>query len=185
MLHEEVDCAAFSGMEFTLAFLARDRYEWSPRAIGGMFVHVGLTLALVQGGLVRRLAPKYGEKKVALTGVVIVTAGLIGIAVDESLLVFWLSVTTLAVGSGFTFPTLSALVSLHASEAEQGEALGIFRALGALARVFGPFAAAVLYWRYGAEVPYWAGAAFLIVPFLLISMIPTPPKSPEPAAATE
>ena len=168
---------AFSGMEFTLSFLVRDRFGWTPAGIAGMFVHVGLVLALVQGGIVRRIAPRYGEKRVALTGLILVSVGLAGIAAGGHAALFWASLTLLAVGSGFAFPCLSALVSLHSDEAWQGEALGVFRALGALARAIGPFSAALLYWRFGREVPYIAGAAFLLLPFLFILRVPAPEHS--------
>ena len=46
---------AFSGMEFTLTFLAVERFQYSPLQNGLMFVYIGLLLVFVQGGLVRRL----------------------------------------------------------------------------------------------------------------------------------
>jgi len=167
---------AFSGIEFTLSFLVRDRFQWNPPQIAGMFVHIGLVLAIVQGGLVRRLAPRYGEKRLALVGLALVALGLVGIAAEQSRLIFWLSLTALAGGSGLCFPSLSALVSLHASESSQGEALGIFRGLGALARAIGPFAAAILYWQYGPAIPYWSGAISLLIPFWIIATVPSPSR---------
>ena len=54
---------AFAGMEFTLTFLAKDRFDYKSRDMMWIFIYVGLIIALVQGGLVRRLAPRLGEKK--------------------------------------------------------------------------------------------------------------------------
>ena len=45
----------------------------------------------------------------------------------------------LATGSSMAIPTLTSLVSLYTPAAEQGRSIGIFRSLGALARVVGPF----------------------------------------------
>ena len=47
----------------------------------------------------------------------------------------------LATGSSMAIPTLTSLVSLYTPAAEQGRSIGIFRSLGALARVVG------LFWR--------------------------------------
>ncbi len=170
---------AFSGMEFTLSFLARDRFQWTPRGIAAMFIFIGLVLALVQGGIVRKIAPRFGEKRVAIAGLIAVALGLVGIASggEHTRTLFWCSLALLAIGSGLTFPTLTALVSLHALESHQGEALGVFRALGALARAIGPFVAAFLYWRFGPAVPYVGAAGFLILPLLLILSVPPPTKS--------
>ena len=178
---------SFSGMEFTLSFLARDRFHWTPWGITGMFVHIGLVLAIVQGGIVRRVAPRLGEKRMALVGLALVSAGLAGIAADWGTASFWVSLTALAAGSGFAFPSFSSLVSLHSAEEVQGEALGLFRALGALARAIGPFAAAILYWQFGMATPYWSGALFLILPFLIVLTIPTPDRgarTPSESAST-
>ena len=46
---------AFSGMEFTLTFLASERFDFTPAQNGGMFVFIGLILVLVQRGLPRLL----------------------------------------------------------------------------------------------------------------------------------
>jgi len=54
---------AFSAAEFTLVFLAVDRFAYTPRQNAWMFVYVGVLIALVQGGLVRRLAPRAGERR--------------------------------------------------------------------------------------------------------------------------
>ena len=111
-----------------------------------------------------------------MAGLALVSLGLAGIASGSGSALFWASLTLLSVGSGLTFPTLSALVSLHAPEEEQGEVLGQFRALGSLARAIGPFAAAILYWQYGPSVPYWAGAGFLLLPLVLVVTVPRPPR---------
>ena len=58
--------------------------------------------------------------------------------------------------------------------AEQGRSIGIFRSLGALARVVGPLLAAVIYWRVGGEAPYIYGSAFLLIPIIMISRLKKP-----------
>ena len=75
-------------------------------------------------------------------------------------------------------PCLTSLVSLYTPAEEQGRAVGVFRSLGALARVIGPVGASVLYWKLGASWPYFLGASFLIIPILMIGKLPTPEKNP-------
>jgi len=52
--------AAFGAMEFTLVFLAAEHLGYGPRDNAWMFVFNGLTIAFVQGGVVRRLVPRVG-----------------------------------------------------------------------------------------------------------------------------
>src|SRR5690606_33599101 len=56
----------FSGMEFTLTFLASERFQFSPAKNGLMFLFVGLVLTLTQGSYVRRKAHQVGERRMAL-----------------------------------------------------------------------------------------------------------------------
>ena len=59
---------AFCGMEFTLSFLAVERFSFSPTQLGGMFILAGIVLILVQGILVRKLANPVGENILVIIG---------------------------------------------------------------------------------------------------------------------
>lgn len=170
---------AFGGMEFTLTFLARDRLNWSAGQQALMFVYVGVLIAGVQGGVVRRLVPIWGERKVASLGLVLVIPGLLGLAWAQNAWVLYAGLTPMAIGSALTIPSFTALVSLYSPSTRQGAALGAFRSLGALARAVGPLAAAVAYWRFGPSVPYLAGAGILIIPILMTSTLPPASKDGE------
>lgn len=164
--------AAFSGMEFTLTFLAAERLNFSPMQNAYMFIYIGFIIAMVQGGYVRRKAHTIGEKRMALQGLVFVIPGLLSIAYAQSTFLLYVGLFFLAVGSSMAIPTLTSLVSLYTPPEYQGKSVGIFRSLGALARVVGPLVAAVVYWRYGASSPYLIGSVFLIIPILMISRLP-------------
>jgi MFS family permease len=164
--------AAFAGMEFTLTFLARDRFDYTPLKNALIFLYVGVLVALVQGGLVRRLAPRHGEQHLVITGIALILPGLLIIGAAPSELVLYVGLSFLAVGSALTTPSLTALVSLYAPDDRQGEILGTFRSLGSLARAIAPLTASVLYWRYGSSVPYFASALLLLVPLALAFTLP-------------
>jgi ferrochelatase len=166
--------AAFSGMEFTLTFLAAERLGYSPMQNGVMFIYIGVLIALVQGGYVRRKAREVGERQMARNGLIILIPGLLLIAYASSSALLYAGLFFLAVGSSMAIPTLTSLVSLYTPASEQGQSVGIFRSLGALARVLGPIAASLVYWRYGASVPYIAGALFLLLPIVLVARLPLP-----------
>ena len=62
---------SFSGMEFTLTFLAVERFNYTPADIAKMFLLIGFTLIVAQGFFVRRFVGPVGEKKLALIGIFI------------------------------------------------------------------------------------------------------------------
>lgn len=165
---------AFSGMEFTLTFLAVERFGFSPAQNGGMFVYIGFILILVQGGIVRRMAPRLGEKRLAVTGL---ACGIVAFAILSFALklgVFFVALGAMAFSIGLVSPTMSALVSLYSSEETQGRELGVFRSAGSLARAIGPLAAAGIYFALGSSSAYLFGAVLVIVPLLFAIGLPNP-----------
>lgn len=165
---------AFSGMEFTLTFLAVERLNYSSLQNAYMFIFIGVLLAIIQGGYVRRKAHQVGEKKMAMQGMIAVIPGLFILSKAHSHLGLYGGLFFLAVGSAMIVPCLTSLVSLYTPPEQQGKSLGIFRSLGALARVFGPFFASLIYWRSDATLLYQLGAIFTVVPIILVARLPKP-----------
>lgn len=168
---------AFSGMEFTLTFLAVERFAFTPAQNGGMFVYIGFILVLVQGGIVRRLATPVGEKRLALAGLACGVAAFLALAMALQLGLFFGALALMAFSIGLTSPTLSALVSLYSSESDQGANLGIFRSAGSLARAIGPLVAAVIYFIYGSQSAYLFGAVVVLIPLVIALKLPQPVKA--------
>lgn len=174
--------AAFSGMEFTLTFLAAERLGYGPRDNVWMFVFSGLLIAIVQGGIVRRLAPRLGERKLALLGLLVLVPGFAGVAFASASASLYTGLGLMAVGSALAMPCLSALASRYAPADRQGLALGTNRSMMALARVIGPIAASLTYWKFGSTAAYLGAAAVSVLPvFLILGLPPVPTNDPVPA----
>lgn len=165
---------AFSGMEFTLTFLAVERLGYTSMDNAYMFIFIGLVLGLVQGGYVRRKAHQVGERKMASRGLVAIAPGLIILAYTQSTWMLYLGLFFLAIGSAMVIPCLTSLISFYAPKHMQGQSLGIFRSLGSLGRVLGPVYASLVYWRFGSIMAYLVGALLVILPVLFVKMLPEP-----------
>ena len=166
---------AFSGMEFSLTFLAHDRLGYTTRQNAYMFLFIGIVLAGIQGGYVRRQSGKVGPRRMALNGLTMIVPALflVGLAgYWQSTVVLYAGLFLLAAGSAQAIPCLTALVSVYTPEEEQGRVLGIFRSLGALARAIGPLFAAVLYWWIGPTIAYFIGGLFIIIPLIMAFRLP-------------
>ena len=172
---------AFSASEFTLTFLAVERFAYTARDNAWMFVFVGLVIAFVQGGVVRRVGPRVGEQRMARAGFVVLVPGLALIARTSGTGMLYVGLFLMAFGSALIMPCLSALVSRYTPADRQGLILGQFRSAGSLARAIGPLLGGFLFWRFGSAAPYWAGAAFLLVPLLMLrGLPPVPAPAPDP-----
>ena len=171
---------AFSGMEFTLTFLAVERFSYSPAQNGYIFLYVGFLLVLIQGGIVRKLSPKIGEKRMAIAGLVSGVIAFIPLSRAETQLLFYISLAFMALAGGFVNPSLTSLVSLYSSDDKQGFHLGLFRSAGSLARAIGPLIAAGLYWYFGSATAYLFAGLVMIIPLIRSAGLPTPMKDEQP-----
>ena len=168
---------AFAAAEFTLVFLAVERFHFSHGQNAAMFVYVGLWIAGIQGGALRALAPRFGDRKLALAGHVLIAPGFLLVGIAGNALTLYAGLTAMAVGSALVVPALSALASRFAPPGRQGFALGAFRSVGSLSRALGPILGCLLYWRFGSSVPYLAAAAFLVLPFLVLHTVREPVRA--------
>lgn len=168
---------AFSGMEFTLTFLAVERLAFSTVQNGLMFVFIGLVLVIVQGGIVRRVSGRISEVKLAGAGMALGFAAFLLLSQAQATLLFFVGLACMASAVALTSPTLSALVSLYSDKDEQGRSLGLFRSAGSLARAFGPIIAAYLFFRFGSATAYAVCALFLLIPLALTVRLPHPVKA--------
>ncbi len=165
---------AFSGMEFTLSFLGVERFAYTPGDITEMMIFIGFILILVQGGIVRRLAPKIGEKSTALGGLSLVAIGLGILSQAETQTTLYSGLAFMAFGAGLCSPTLTSLISLYALPEEQGRALGVFRSIGSLGRAVGPIAASFVFWWFGSDTLYIAGTIIVLIATSLCLRLPKP-----------
>ena len=166
----------FSAVEYTLAFLTFERLAYTPMQNAWMFVYIGLLIAVVQGGLIRRLAPRHGEKRLALVGMLLPAPGFVAIGLAESATALYVGLTFMAVGSALAMPTLASLASRYAPADRQGLAMGSFRSAGALSRGLGPVLGGLVFWKLGSASPYLAAAAALALPLALAARLPPIPE---------
>ena len=68
--------AAFAVLHVTLPLFGRDVLHDTPRRMGMLFAFMGVVSAIVQGGVVGRLAPRVGERRLAVAGALLLAAGL-------------------------------------------------------------------------------------------------------------
>ena len=167
---------AFSGMEFSLTFLAAERFGYTPTSMFKIFVFLGVVLILTQGGIVRYAVPRFGEKRVLLAGLLLTVAGMLVTGFAPTLRWLYAGLLLLGAGSGLVNPSISALVSLYSGAEQQGRMLGVFRSLGSLARGLAPLTACLIYWWKGGPFLYALTGIFLLVPISVGLRLPQPKK---------
>ena len=119
-------------------------------------------MVVVQGGLVRRLVPRLGERSLIVTGTLLMAAAFFLTSYAGSLASLLVAIGIMAVGNGLNTPSLSSLISRAASGDHQGGVLGVSQSMGALARIVGPLVGTSLL-QFGIVTPYLAGGAIMLI----------------------
>ena len=160
---------AFSCFEATFALFGERRFGFTPSNIGYVFAFVGVVLTAVQGGLVGRMAKRFGEPRLVPFAIVALAAGLALVPLARSIPMLLVACALLAVGSGFNNPSISSLISRISSADEQGGILGVSQSVSSLARIIGPFVGGAVYDRFGEVAPF-AGASAVMLIALVVAL---------------
>lgn len=160
----------YSGLEYTLTFLTHIRFDYNSVQQGKMFLYIGVIMACVQGGYVRRI-PAGQEKKMALRGILLIIPSFIIIGVASNVATVFVGLALYSFASASVVPCLTTLVSSYGSYDQKGKVMGIFRSLGAFARSVGPVTASMAYWSLGPTISYILGGALLTIPLIMLRRI--------------
>ena len=154
---------SFANIYGTFALLGLQVYGFTDLQNGYMFGIIGLSSAIVQGGLIGPLTKFLGKKRILIIGsfIIMVTLAIIPYAGNF----LWLAVDSifLSFGTGMLQPTLLSLISEVAADTEQGITLGVNQSLSALARMFGPLWGGFAFEFFGYPFPFLTGAAFMFL----------------------
>ena len=178
-----VGTLCFAGMEAVLALYCQHTYGLGPNHIGYLLAYVGVVAAALQVGFVGALAKRFGERRLARTGIFLIGAGFVASGLAPPFALFVVAMGAVAVGSGLSNPTLSGLVSIVTSPEEQGSILGFYQSLGSLARAVGPFLGGLAFDRIAPGAPLWLAGAVLGALVLYSARLPAREQETAPAVS--
>lgn len=160
--------------------------------ISYLFMVVGLVSVLVQGRFIRKLAPRFGELRLATAGAILMAAGLLllpllpaigPLALQRTLLV--LAVVVLSAGFSLTGPCVTGFVSRQALPHDQGRVLGTLQSIAAGARIVGPPVLGFVGQRGGYAAAFLMAAGAAVVAGVVVGRWTGASESPAPAGGAE
>lgn len=151
----------------TFALLGYKVLHFSDQQNGYMYGIIGLSSALVQGGLLHLISKFINEKKLIVFGAFFMMTGLSLIPYSSSFPALAVDAVLLSLGTGTLQPTILSLISEVASESEQGITLGINQSFSAFGRVLGPLWGGFAFEFLGYPFPFLTGALFTFIILLL------------------
>lgn len=154
---------AFMVYPVVWAYFGEARFGWSPGMIGVSLASFGIALALVQGGLIRVILARLGERGTVIYGLCFNALAFAVLAFVESGLLALLFTPFTALGAVVT-PAIQGLMSRATPDDAQGELQGLVSSAMALALILSPMIMSQVFARFsGAEAAIdLPGAPFLV-----------------------
>jgi len=172
------------------ALYGQARFGWSEREIGISFTVVGVAAALVQGGLVRAIIPRLGERRSLVLGMAV---GVLGFAAYGAVPQGWMMYVVIlpAAIAGIAGPAIQALISREVGPSEQGEVQGSLSSLGSVMAILGPLIGADLFARFSPPdapvripgAPFFVAALLNAFALLLVTRLFARTPAATPVAA--
>jgi DHA1 family tetracycline resistance protein-like MFS transporter len=157
---------AFSIFQTTFALFAAQRFGFDAPRTGYFLAGFGVLGAVIQGGMIRPIVHRLGDKPTFIMGLAFGAVGLVASALAPTVWLFSLALVPLAFGIGFGHPTVSSLVSKVAQREEQGRVQGAASAVESLGRTVGPvWGNASL--QFAVGTPYISAACFLLLTLVM------------------
>lgn len=119
------------------SFYTMYKFQWTEQNVGFSLAIVGIIVAVVQGGLIRVIIPKLGQKRSVYWGMVLYALGLICFAMAGSGWLMLVSLLPYCLG-GITGPAIQGIISTQVPDNEQGELQGGLTGLVSLTSIIGP-----------------------------------------------
>lgn len=154
------------------AYFTRERFGWDGLMVGYSLAAFGISIALVQGILIRIVIPRIGEAKTVLLGLFINILAFLGIAfiTNGTLLLMAIPLTALGAMVG---PALLSIMSQAADDNQQGELQGVLASVGSVGMILSPLlmTQTFSYFISPSAPVYMPGAPFLLSLALIVICI--------------
>src|SRR5713101_1313721 len=137
---------AFQGSFSVLALFLNARFAVTELTIGYFFMYVGAISVFAR---------------------VLLAAGVVGMPLSRNLLMLAIAVALIPLGTAFTFPCVTALLSRVINPSERGLYMGMQQTYGGVARIIAPLFFGWAFDSLGVSSPYFFSAAFILATIFL------------------
>ena len=162
-----IGIGAFMGMNAILALYLARSFGVTAKSIGYFFAYTGSISVLTRAFFLGPAVDRYGEARLSRIGIVLLAAGLTAIPFAHNIPVLAAAVALIPLGTAFTFPCVTALLSRVIPPSERGLYMGTQQTWGGISRVIFPLIAGWAFQSIGVGAPFWICAAFVAGTLLL------------------
>src|SRR5215204_963252 len=162
-----ISIGAFQGSFSVLALFLNARFQVTEQTIGYFFMYMGSISVFTRVLLLGRMVDWLGEAKLSRLGLLLLAAGVVGMPLSRNLWMLGIAVALIPLGTAFTFPCVTALLSRVISPRERGLYMGMQQTYGGVARAIGPLFFGWSFDKLGVSSPYLIASAFILATIFL------------------
>ena len=180
------------GLESVWVLFTAYRYQWDPNTNGLMLGLVGLMAAIVQGGLVRHVIKRFGERQTVILGACVSCVAFLGYGMASRGYMIPVVIIFGSLG-GVTRPALQSIITKTVDASEQGRIQGALTSVISLTNILAPLIFTSGLFRYFTSAnapfllpgaPFFVGSAlFLIAIGLVLRVFRAVPATAEATAS--
>jgi MFS family permease len=176
---------AFQGSFSVLALFLNARFQVTEQTVGYFFMYVGSISVFARVLLLGRMVDWLGEANLSRLGLVLLAAGVVGMPLSRNFWMLAIAVALIPLGTAFTFPCVTALLSRVIAPRERGLYMGMQQTYGGVSRIIAPLFFGWSFDTLGVSSPYFFSSAFILLTIFLgfgLDQYARPkPAAPDPA----
>jgi len=158
---------AFYATNAILALFLERRFAVTTQTIGYFFTYIGVLSVVTRAFLLGRMVDRFGEARLSRIGTVLLATGLVALPFTTSYVTLALAVALLPLGTAFTFPCVTAMLSRVIPQHERGLYMGVQQTFGGITRSVLPAVMGLAWDHLHFGAPFWIGGAMVAATLLL------------------
>lgn len=162
-----ITMGSFQAMSTTLALFLAWRFGVTASTIGFFFTYIGTISVITRALVLGKMVDQFGEARLSRLGMVLLACGLGGMPLAPNMAALAVAVALVPLGTAFTFPCVTGLLSRVVASHERGLYMGVQQTFGGIARVAGPLYFGWAYDHLGQRVPFLTAAVVVLLTITL------------------
>ncbi len=162
-----ISIGAFQGTFTVLALFLNVRFQVTKETIGYFFMYIGGISVFARVLLLGRMVDWLGEANLSRLGIILLAAGVVGMPLSRNLGMLAIAVALIPLGTAFTFPCVTALLSRVIAPRERGLYMGLQQTYGGVSRIIAPLFFGWSFDHIGVSSPFFFSSAFILMTLFL------------------
>jgi MFS family permease len=183
-----ISIGAFQGSFSVLALFLNARFQVTEWTIGYFFTYIGSISVFTRVLLLGRMVDWLGEANLSRLGLVLLALGVVGMPLSKNLPMLAVAVALIPLGTAFTYPCVTALLSRVTAQRERGLYMGMQQTYGGVSRIIAPLFFGWSFDHLGVSSPYFFSSAFIFATIFLgfgLDQYARPKAAPTAAADSQ